>query len=64
MTNRKEQTELRKKHDLPYRCECGGIMEYAFDFGRVWSACKSCTPVVKIDVSKLRPTQTARTAGE
>ena len=33
---------------LPKRCECGGEMAYEIDFGRVFSWCKSCTPVVKV----------------
>ncbi len=38
---------------LPRRCECGGRMLYDFDFGRVWSACDTCTPVVHVDISKI-----------
>jgi hypothetical protein len=52
MTERQRQAKIRKAHGLPYRCECGGIMEYAADFGRVFSVCKSCTPVVRI---RLKP---------
>jgi|HubBroStandDraft_6_1064221.scaffolds.fasta_scaffold484944_4 hypothetical protein len=33
------------KKGLPKKCECGGNMEYAFDFGRVFSVCDTCTPV-------------------
>ncbi len=40
---------------LPKWCECGGKMEYAFSFRRVWSCCKTCTPVVKLDLNMLRP---------
>ncbi len=54
MNERQRQSELRRKYGLPYRCECGGVMDYDFDFGRVWSGCKTCTPVVKIDLNKLR----------
>lgn len=43
-----------KPSKLPKKCSCGGRMEYAFDFGRVFSVCASCTPVVRVDVSKLR----------
>lgn len=40
------------KERLPRKCECGGKMKYAFDFGRVWSWCEKCTPKVKVKVSK------------
>ncbi len=43
------------KKGLPKNCECGGEMDYAFSFSRVWSVCKKCSPVVKIDISKLKP---------
>jgi hypothetical protein len=33
---------------LPRKCECGGKMMYDYDFGRVWSWCAKCTPVVKV----------------
>ncbi len=48
---------MKKKYDLklPRHCECGGIMDYDYSFGRVWSVCKTCTPVQKINVNKLRP---------
>jgi DNA-binding Xre family transcriptional regulator len=26
-------------HVLPIHCECGGMMEYAFSFGEIWSVC-------------------------
>lgn len=53
MSYRSEQTRLRKEFHLPYRCECGGIMEYAFDFGRIFSVCRKCTPTVVVNVAKL-----------
>jgi len=37
----------------PKLCECGGEMVYVRDHGRVFSHCARCTPVVKVDVSKL-----------
>ena len=43
------------KKGLPKNCECGGKMVYSFSFGRVWSVCDKCSPVVKIDISKLKP---------
>lgn len=51
---RKQMATFRKKHNLPYRCECGGVMGYTYDFGRVFSWCKKCSPVQHINVSKLR----------
>ena len=42
----------RSGHVLPKYCECGGEMDYAFDFGRVFSYCKKCTPVVHVRVGK------------
>jgi len=47
---RESQAKLRKAHNLPYRCECGGLMVYVHDFGRIFSHCKQCTPVVKVRV--------------
>jgi hypothetical protein len=41
---------------LPKRCECGGKMEYAFSFGRVWSCCSKCTPVSKVNVTRGKVT--------
>jgi hypothetical protein len=38
---------------VPRFCECGGELEYVYQFERIWSACKKCTPVVKVDVPKL-----------
>ena len=37
---------------LPRRCECGGKMVYAFEFGRVFSHCASCTPVVVVKIPR------------
>lgn len=52
LTKRQLQADIRAAHGLPYRCECGGIMEYAVDFGRVFSVCKSCTPVVRVRLNR------------
>lgn len=38
-------TDWRK--GLPKRCECGGKMVYVRDFGRIFSHCDTCTPVVR-----------------
>lgn len=38
---------------LPKHCECGGLLDYDYDFGRFWSACLSCTPVVHIKLSRM-----------
>lgn len=48
MSERAEQAKLRKAYDLPYRCECGGVMLYSVSFSRVFSCCKRCTPRVKV----------------
>lgn len=45
---------LLKQHGLPYRCECGGKMEYDFDFGRVFSCCDTCSPKTKITITKKK----------
>jgi len=40
----------RNRLGLPKNCECGGTMIYDVDFGRVWSVCDTCTPVVNVKV--------------
>lgn len=35
------------------KCECGGNVLGVRDFGRLWTWCDTCTPVVKVDVTKL-----------
>jgi hypothetical protein len=42
---------MKLNEKLPRKCECGGKMQYVLDFGRIWSACLKCTPVVEIKVS-------------
>jgi hypothetical protein len=37
---------------LPKNCECGGLLDYAFSFNRIWSVCLSCTPVTKVTWNK------------
>jgi len=34
---------------LPRLCECGGKLVHVRDFGRVFTHCLSCTPVVTIN---------------
>lgn len=41
-----------KVQKLPRKCECGGNMEYSESFGRVFSGCDRCTPVVKVVISR------------
>ena len=64
LTARQEQAAIRKKHNLPYRCECGGVMHYAVSFNRVWSYCKKCTPVTRVTIprekDKCWPTKISR----
>lgn len=43
------------------RCDCGGIVAGVYDFGRLWTWCRKCTPVVKVNIKKLQ-TATARAA--
>lgn len=47
-----------RKKGLPKLCECGGKMLYEFDFGRVWSCCDTCSPVVlwPSSITNPRPT--------
>lgn len=42
------------KKGLPKLCECGGRIEYAFSFGRVWSVCSKCSPAQRVNINKLR----------
>jgi hypothetical protein len=58
---RKKQTVIRGKIHiwfaeqwLPKFCDCGGEMEYEFSLGRIFSGCKKCTPVVVVNVKKLK----------
>lgn len=44
----KRKTVRQHGLTLPKFCECGGLMEYEFAFGRVFSACGRCTKVVKM----------------
>jgi hypothetical protein len=39
-----------KSIKFPRKCECGGTIKYTPDFGRVFSYCTKCTPVVSIRV--------------
>jgi hypothetical protein len=39
---------------LPKRCECGGKLLYVRDFGRVFSVCDTCTPVVAVKPPEAR----------
>jgi hypothetical protein len=59
----RQRIEAAAREDLPERCECGGKMEYAFDFGRVFSCCDTCTPVAVVHLPKprwvTRPTEFA-----
>lgn len=41
-------------HVVPKYCECGGLMQYDYDFGRIWSSCTKCTPVTKITIRRGR----------
>lgn len=56
VSKRRQQAALRKQFNLPKRCECGGEMEYDYEFGRVWSGCRRCTPVVVIKLPRRAPT--------
>lgn len=32
------------------KCECGGIVRGVESFGRLWTWCEKCTPVVNITI--------------
>ena len=49
----RKSERLRKLQKLPKRCECGGLMDYRFDMGRIWSSCLSCTPIIKVRPSRM-----------
>ena len=34
------------------KCECGGVVRGIKDFGRLWTWCDKCTPVVKFIVAE------------
>lgn len=40
----------RKRRRLPKKCECGGLMQYEVDFGRVFSWCNTCTATTKVKI--------------
>lgn len=44
----------RECKTLPKRCECGGRILYSHAFGRTFSCCDTCTPVVTVDLRKHR----------
>lgn len=46
MTGRSEGRRICK-------CECGGQVLGVEGFGRLWTWCERCTPVVKIDPRKI-----------
>ena len=37
---------------VPHRCECGGVLDYDYDFGRIFVVCKKCSPVVVLRPSR------------
>lgn len=42
------------KKGLPKFCKCGGLIEYTFSHGRVWSFCQKCTPVERIIMHRMK----------
>lgn len=47
-----QDTPMRKRQPKPKYCaDCGGQMLYAEAFGRVFSCCSCCSPVV--DMSRV-----------
>ena len=48
------------KKGLPKFCECGGKIAYDRDFGRWFSVCLACSPVVRINLAQLRADAAAR----
>jgi hypothetical protein len=39
------------------RCECGGWVRGVQDFGRLWTYCDKCTPVVIVSAAALASAQ-------
>lgn len=37
------------------KCQCGGNVRGVRDFGRLWTWCTKCTPVVKVNLGRLKP---------
>lgn len=52
VVERASRRRPRKSDDTVYvcRCECGGQVRGQFCFGRLFSWCESCTPVVEVKV--------------
>jgi hypothetical protein len=48
-------TDLSKEGELLAICDCGGEVRGAFDFGRWFSWCEKCSPVVALASSVTRP---------
>jgi hypothetical protein len=46
----------RRELGLPKRCDCGGRLLYSISHSRVFSVCRRCSPVTRIDTGKLRQT--------
>lgn len=44
------------------RCECGGQVRGISSFGRMFTWCEKCTPVVKVQVSAVFATDETGTA--
>jgi hypothetical protein len=50
----KEPYRVVNRKRVPKLCQCGGEMDYAVDFGLIWSTCKKCTPVVKVEIKRSK----------
>ena len=44
----------RPKNTYLKYCECGGVLQYSFDFGRAFVVCLKCTLTVTMSIPKRR----------
>ncbi len=49
----RQKKKKRPKGEYIGRCECGGDVRGVRSFGRLWSWCERCTPVVTVRLSKM-----------
>ena len=43
-------SDLAEKGDYVCQCECGGDVRGVEQFGRLWTWCEKCTPVVNVKI--------------
>lgn len=44
------------------KCECGGDVRGVHQFGRLWTWCTKCTPVVTVKIPRRTPSTTTKGA--